>query len=59
MAKLTPQEIDELTRQFKKKTAELKDIYDKLAEAGEYPIDDDILDDVAGGFHIPVDSYKR
>ena len=32
---------------------------DKLAEAGEYPIDDDILDDVAGGFHIPVDSYKR
>ena len=36
MAKLTQQEIDELTRQFKKKTAELKDIYDKLAEAGEY-----------------------
>lgn len=49
MEKLTPQEIEELTRQLKEKTEEIKQIYNKLVEAGAVPIPEDFLDDVAGG----------
>ena len=51
--KYTQQEIEELNKQLKKKAEELKEIYGKLADAGECPLDDDILDDVAGGFRFP------
>ena len=49
MENLTPQEIEELTRQLKEKTEEVKQIYDKLVEAGAVPIPEDFLDDIAGG----------
>ena len=49
MENLTPQEIEELTRQLKEKTEEVKQIYDKLVEAGAVPIPEDFLDNVAGG----------
>lgn len=49
MSKLTPQEIEELTRQLKEKTLEIKQIYDKLVEAGAAPLPEDLLDSVAGG----------
>ena len=48
MEKLTPQEIEDLTRQLKEKTEEVKQIYDKLVEAGAVPLPDDFLDDIAG-----------
>ena len=49
MDNLTPQEIEELTRQLKEKTKEIKQIYDKLVEAGAAPLPEDLLDSVAGG----------
>ena len=49
MSNLTPQEIEELTKQLKEKTVEIKQIYDKLVEAGAAPLPEDLLDNVAGG----------
>ncbi len=49
MATLTEQEIEQLQQQLKEKTKEVKEIYDKLVEAGAVPIADDFLDEVAGG----------
>ena len=49
MATLTEQEIEQLQQQLKEKTKEVKEIYDKLVEAGSVPIADDFLDTVAGG----------
>ena len=49
MATLTEQEIEQLQQQLKEKTKEVKEIYDKLVEAGAVPIADDFLDTVAGG----------
>ncbi len=49
MAKLTEKEIEQLQQQLKEKTEEIKVIYNKLMEAGEAPLSDDILDTIAGG----------
>ena len=46
---LTPQEIENLQKQLKEKTEEIKDIYDKLVDAGAVPLLDDFLDEIAGG----------
>ena len=54
MATLTEQEIEQLQQQLKEKTKEVKEIYDKLVEAGAVPIADDFLDTVAGGFAPPT-----
>ena len=57
MATLTNQEIEQLKQQLKQKQEELKAIYDKLMEVGALPLDDDALDDVAGGWgFFPTDS---
>ena len=53
MATLTEQEIEQLQQQLKEKTKEVKEIYDKLVEAGAVPIADDFLDTVAGGIFGP------
>lgn len=50
MATLTNQEIERLKQQLKEKQEEIRVIYDKLVEAGDVPVPDDILDSVAGGF---------
>ena len=49
MATLTNQEIERLKQQLKEKQEEIRVIYDKLVEAGDVPVPDDILDSVAGG----------
>ena len=49
MATLTEQEIEQLQQQLKEKTKEVKEIYDKLVEAGVMEMPDDALDQVAGG----------
>ena len=49
MATLTNQEIERLKQQLKEKQEEIRVIYDKLVEAGDVPVPDDILDNVAGG----------
>ncbi|MBO4341086.1 MAG: hypothetical protein J5835_06630 [Bacteroidales bacterium] len=49
MANHSTQEIEELTRQLKEKTEEIRAIYSKLVEAGAVPIPDDILDTIVGG----------
>jgi hypothetical protein len=53
MATPTEQEIEQLQQQLKEKTKEVKEIYDKLVEAGVMEMPDDALDQVAGGgFYI-------
>lgn len=49
MANLTKEEIEQLQQQLKEKTKEVREIYDKLVEAGIVPLADDFLDVVAGG----------
>ena len=49
MAKLTEKEIEQLQQELKEKTEEVKVIYDKLVEAGDVPLSDDILDTISGG----------
>lgn len=46
---MTNQEIEQLKQQLKEKNKEIRAIYDKLVEAGAWPLDDDALDGVAGG----------
>lgn len=49
MASLTNQEIEQLKQELEKKQQEIKEIYNKLVEAGAWPIDEDDLDIVGGG----------
>ena len=53
MSNHSTQEIEQLKRQLKEKTEEIKAIYNKLVEAGAVPLPDDILDNIVGG-HIPT-----
>lgn len=50
MATLTQEEIEQKKRLLKEKMDEMHAIYVELMEAGAYPLDDDELDGVAGGF---------
>ena len=65
MATVSPEEVARLQQQLKEKTGEVKDIYDKLVEAGAVPLPDDFLDQVAGGLsslpaiHSVADNYIR
>lgn len=38
-----------MKKQLEEKQQEVKELYDKLVEAGAWPLDDDILGSVAGG----------
>ena len=57
MATLTNQEIERLKQQLKEKQEEIRVIYDKLVEAGDVPVPDDILDSVAGGLCSTVTPF--
>ena len=46
---MTNQEIEQLKQQLLEKNKEIRAIYDKLVEAGAWPLDDDALDGVSGG----------
>lgn len=49
MSKLTNQEIEQLKQLLKQKQEECREIINKLIDAGECPLDDEDLDEVAGG----------
>ena len=59
MATLTQEEIEQKKRLLKEKMDEMRAIHMELVEAGAYPLDDDELDGIAGGFFTregtPVD----
>lgn len=54
MSYLSPQEIEELKKKLKEKTEEIKVIYNKLVEGGAVPLPDDLLENAAGGYSMPV-----
>ncbi|MBO4802354.1 MAG: hypothetical protein J5545_10920 [Bacteroidaceae bacterium] len=49
MATLSNEQIEQLKQQLKEKQEEIREIYDKLVEAGAVEMPDDFLDSVAGG----------
>ena len=54
MATLTAAEIEQKKQLLEEKTKEFKAIYDELVEAGALPLDDNDLDEAAGGiYHQP------
>ena len=58
MANLTAEQIEQKKQQLKQLAAEAKQLKDELVEAGAWPMDEDELDQVAGG--IPLfDIIKR
>ena len=58
MANLTAEQIEQKKQQLKQLAAEMNAIVKELQEAGEWPLDEDDLDQVAGG--IPLfDIIKR
>ena len=58
MATLTVEQIEQKKQQLKQLAEEVKALKDELVEAGAWPMDEDELDQVAGG--IPLfDIIKR
>ena len=49
MATLTNEQIEQKKQLLEEKMKEMKAIYDELVEAGALPMDEDDLDNVAGG----------
>ena len=49
MATLTNEQIEQKKQQLKQLAAEVKQLKDELVEAGAWPLDDDDLDQAAGG----------
>ena len=50
MAKLTNAQIEQKKQQLKQLAEEVKQLKDELVEAGAWPLSEDDLDNVAGGF---------
>ena len=69
MATLTNEQIEQKKQQLKQLAEEVKALKDELVEAGEWPLDEDDLDNAAGGlgqyntpkpFHIiPKDVFGK
>ncbi|SHL23159.1 hypothetical protein [Xylanibacter ruminicola] len=59
MATLTNEQIEQKKQQLKQLAEEMKALKDELVEAGAWPMDEDELDKVAGGFirHDPHHSF--
>ena len=56
MATLTNEQIEQKQQQLKQLAEEAKQLKDELVEAGAWPLDDDALDQAAGGvgpYHQP------
>ena len=49
MATMTNEQIDQKKQQLKQLTEEVKQLKDELMEAGALPLDEDDLDQAAGG----------
>lgn len=50
MATLTAEQIEQKKQQLKQLAEEAKQLKDELVEAGAWPLDEDDLDQAAGGF---------
>lgn len=50
MATLTKEQIEAKKQKLQQLTEEMKQLKDELVEAGAWPLDDDDLDQAAGGF---------
>ncbi len=53
MATLTNEQIEAKKQQLKQLAEEAKKLKDELVEAGAWPLEEDELDDVAGGLRYP------
>ena len=54
MATLTAEQIEQKKQQLKQLAEEMKALKDELVEAGAWPMDEDELDQVAGGLRAPI-----
>ena len=52
MANLTAEQIEQKKQQLKQLSEEMNAIIKELQEAGAWPLDEDELDQVAGGFTL-------
>ena len=60
MENLTKEQIEHKKEQLKKLMQEANALKDELVAAGEWPIDDNDLDDVAGGMGLlPMDIFGK
>ena len=60
MENLTKEQVEQKKEQLKKLMQEAKALKDELVAAGEWPIDDNDLDDVAGGMGLlPMDIFGK
>ena len=61
MATLTAEQIEQKQQQLKQLAEEVKQLKDELVESGAWPLDDDDLDQAAGGlgpYHVPGQPIK-
>ncbi len=58
MANLTAEQIEQKKQQLKQLSEEMNAIIKELQEAGAWPLDEDELDQVAGGFPLGYDKPK-
>ena len=54
MANLTAEQVEQKQQQLKQLAAEAKQLKDELVEAGAWPLDEDDLDEAAGGVRAPI-----
>ena len=54
MATMTAEQIEQKKQQLKQLAAEAKQLKDELVEAGAWPLDEDDLDEAAGGLRAPI-----
>ncbi len=54
MANLTAEQIEQKKQQLKQLAAEAKQLKDELVEAGAWALDEDDLDEAAGGLRAPI-----
>ena len=55
MATMTAEQIEQKKQQLKQLSEEMNAIIKELQEAGAWPLDEDELDQVAGGFPLGYD----
>ena len=58
MATMTAEQIEQKKQQLKQLAEEAKQLKDELVEAGAWPLEEDDLNDVAGGCYHPFIDFK-
>ena len=53
MATLTNEQIEQKKQQLKQLAEEMSQLKEELVEAGAWPMDEDSLDQVTGGYAVP------